>query len=52
MMPEDAKAKIVENVHQILDVLRENPDRCLSWHCEQILNRLDIMAGANMEDYE
>lgn len=48
----EARAGIAEKIHNVMDILREYPDTIIEFHCEKILNRLDILAGANMEDYD
>ena len=52
MKPAEARAEITEKVHNIMDILREYPDECIDYHCEKILNRVDVLAAANMEDYD
>ncbi|MBQ9704927.1 MAG: hypothetical protein IJV55_01875 [Paludibacteraceae bacterium] len=50
--PPEARAGIAEKVHNIMDILRDYPDEVIDYYCEHILNRLDTLAGANMEDYD
>lgn len=52
MIPAEARTEIAEKVRNIMDILREHPDEITDFHCEKILNRLDVLAGANMEDYD
>lgn len=44
------RAEIAELTRQILDVLRECPDSIIGQHCEQILDRLDVLAAMEPED--
>lgn len=52
MKQAEARAEIAEKVHNIMDILREYPDDILFYQCEEILDRLDVLAKVNMEDYE
>jgi hypothetical protein len=52
MIPAEVRTEIVEKVHNIMDLLCDYPDLCLAHHCERMLNRLDVLAGMDMEDYE
>jgi len=45
MMPAEIRAEITEKIHNIMDLLRENPDMVLSHHCERMLDRLDVLAA-------
>lgn len=50
MNPAEARAEIVEKVHNIMDLLREYPDEFINYHCEKILDRIDLLAKVRMED--
>ena len=50
MNPADAGAGIAEKVRSIMDILRDNPDEIIFYHCEKILARLNLLAKVNMED--
>lgn len=50
MTPAEAREEIAEKVHNIMDILREHPDEVLSYRCEQLLDRIDTLAAADMED--
>ncbi|MBR2097961.1 MAG: hypothetical protein IJ907_08835 [Prevotella sp.] len=50
MKPAEAREEIAEKVHNIMDTLREYPDEFIDYHCEKILDRLDLLARVNMED--
>ena len=45
----ETRMEIAEKIHNIQDALRENPDRILNRHCEQMLNRLDVLAAMEIE---
>ena len=51
MIPAEARAEIAEKVHNIMDILRTFPDEFIDYHCEKILDRLDLLTKVNMEDY-
>ena len=51
MITTEAREQIAEKVHNIMDILRESPDEFVSYHCEKILDRLDLLAKVKMEDY-
>lgn len=46
----EAREEIAEKVHNIMDLLRTYPDEFINYHCEKILDRLDLLAKVNMED--
>ncbi len=46
------RRRITEEVLKIKDLLRENDDEVLDDLCERMMDRLDMLAKANMEDYE
>ncbi len=48
--PTEAREEIAEKVHNIMDLLRTYPDEFINYHCEKILDRLDLLAKVNMED--
>lgn len=50
MNPTEAREEIAEKVHNIMDILRAYPDDFIDYHCEKILDRLDILAKVRMED--
>lgn len=52
MNPADAREEIAEKVHNIMDILRVYPDEILFYQCEEMLDRLDVLAKVNMEGYE
>lgn len=47
----DVIEEIAEKVHNIQDLLRERPDDIVDYYCEQIIERLNVLAKVNMEDY-
>ncbi|MBQ0166870.1 MAG: hypothetical protein KBT02_07190 [Treponema sp.] len=47
----DVIEEIAEKVHNIQDLLRECPDDIVDYYCEQIIERLNVLAKVNMEDY-
>ena len=49
-MESETREEIAEKVHNIMDILREHPDEVLSYRCEQLLDRIDTLAAADMED--
>lgn len=51
MITSEAREEIAEKVHNIMDILREHPDEFIDYHCEKILDRIDLLAKVNMEDY-
>ena len=51
-MNADTRTEITENVHNIMDILREHPDEGLNSLCERMLFRLDILALTEREDWE
>lgn len=50
MKQAEARAEIAEKVHNIMDILREYPDEIIDYHCEKILDRLDLLAEVHMEE--
>jgi len=48
----EKRLEIVEGVHHLMDLLGEDADEVLVNLCEQMLDRLDILAALHMEDYE
>lgn len=52
MNPAEAREEIAEKIHNIMDILRVYPDEILFYQCEEMLDRLDVLAKVNMEDYE
>ena len=51
-MSPEKRAQIVEGILHLKDLLREENDQILNSLCEQMLNRMDVLAGADMEDYD
>ena len=51
-MSPDKRAMIVEEVLHIKDLLDGENDSILNDLCERMLDRLDMLAKANMEDYD
>ena len=47
--PTETREEIAEKVHNIMDLLRAYPDEFINYHCEKILDRLDLLAKVNME---
>lgn len=52
MNPAEAREEIAEKIHNIMDILREHPDDIMLYQCEEMLDRLDVLAKVNMEDCE
>lgn len=50
MNPAEAREEIAEKVHNIMDILRVYPDEIIDYHCEKILDRLDLLAVVHMEE--
>lgn len=50
MNPVEAIQEIAEKIHNIMDILCEYPDEIIDYHCEKILDRLDLLAVVHMEE--
>ncbi len=51
-MSPDKRGQIVEEILHLKDLLREENDEILNSLCERMLNRMDVLSGADMEDYD
>jgi len=52
MTPEETRAEITEKIHNIMDRLDDCPDRIIERHCQQILDRLDVLSAMEKGDCE
>ena len=51
-MSPDKRGQIVEEILHLKDLLHEENDEILNSLCERMLNRMDVLSGADMEDYD
>lgn len=52
MNPAEAREEIAEKIHNIMDILRVYPDEIMFIQCEDMLDRLDVLAKVDMEEYK